>query len=394
MSYHYPKIFFGISMFLITFLYLGKTSSDQTLQSFAETSPYYDVKSKDTISTILFKLGFKPIYGPNNYLEQTLKLNDRSTKADANIIYPGEILKLPIDKKFSNACMHVLDTNEVIGTYTTECNELMAKNANRSLSYIQQRYVATEELDVIKIEPIKEEIKEQPKEVKQIEAAQSLATKKIYSEFTFGVDSGFQTLNGSDNSDNTKGELLSKLSGGIFIDWMQHWSESFKTSVGISGKEVIMQNTDDSKVIKNKTNTVSQFTVSMLYQLGGRTSLGLKLGAGDYLFYRGQGGGVYQVDVLTGQSYGLILGQTLYVSGPMKLLLHGEYGQFTLNDSAPYNADTSDYYGLGIRIVHYRNPFGLSAELNYGITESTIQSVNYEFETYNFRLGMIWTWEE
>lgn len=57
---------------------------------------HYKVEKKDTLLKILKKHSLKPTYGKNGYLKEILKLNPKKINTKGNLIYPGEIIKIPL----------------------------------------------------------------------------------------------------------------------------------------------------------------------------------------------------------------------------------------------------------------------------------------------------------
>nr|BFD32142.1 hypothetical protein GTC16762_17600 [Pigmentibacter ruber] len=62
----------------------------------------YKVQKKDTLLGILKKYSLKPIYGKKGYLSEILKLNPHKINTKGNLIYPGEILTIPLKKEVEN----------------------------------------------------------------------------------------------------------------------------------------------------------------------------------------------------------------------------------------------------------------------------------------------------
>jgi fibronectin type 3 domain-containing protein len=89
------------------------------LFAFEEKTIVYEVKENDTITEILKKHSLRPIYGPNGYLKEILKLNSLKSSNNLNLIYPKEKIILPNinQKKF-------VKKEETINKVTEETTDL------------------------------------------------------------------------------------------------------------------------------------------------------------------------------------------------------------------------------------------------------------------------------
>nr|BDT27846.1 hypothetical protein BHI3_13120 [Bacteriovorax sp. HI3] len=57
----------------------------------------YQVKEGESLSEILYKHNLKPLYGKNNYIQQTLKLNQEKIQDRGNLIFKGHYILLPVN---------------------------------------------------------------------------------------------------------------------------------------------------------------------------------------------------------------------------------------------------------------------------------------------------------
>ena len=351
-----------LKAFSLLFYFCGSfASADQFFFEDPKDQPYYKVQPSDTLTGVLLKLGLVPIYGPDQFLERTLKLNPELKNNPAEII-PTESLKIPLPISYLKRNIKILATNQVV--------------------------------EKVPSEKLAEESKPAP-----MRALASEQYSSQLSELTFGASTAFFGITGNDSSDKTTGELTSKLSGGVFFDWRQRWTTHFSTAIGLDAQEISILNTDDDKELQNRTNLVSNLDYSFLFSVYAlspllQSQLGVKAAIKDTILYQGLGGGVYQVDVVSQLAYGLLVEQEVLKNGPMTLGISVESGSFNLRADAPYNKEQGSYYSLGLHTKFHKGRWGLSSELNYSNSLVKIESVSYNQESFNFKLGVIWSWAE
>ena len=111
------KLFLKITCVLILLILIFNKNI-----AFALKNDYliYKVKKGDTLSEILEKHKLSPIYGKNNYLNRTLKMNPGKIKTNGDLIFPSEKLFLPIivnksnNVKFVTKVKQLTDNNYLI----------------------------------------------------------------------------------------------------------------------------------------------------------------------------------------------------------------------------------------------------------------------------------------
>ncbi|WGL59912.1 LysM peptidoglycan-binding domain-containing protein [Pigmentibacter sp. JX0631] len=95
-----------LMLFVILFCQMSENTFPRELKNIQ-----YKVQKKDTLLGILKKYSLKPIYGKNGSLVEILKLNPHKINTKGNLIYPGEILTLPLKKEIENNSLNNNNNN-------------------------------------------------------------------------------------------------------------------------------------------------------------------------------------------------------------------------------------------------------------------------------------------
>ena len=380
--------------FLLAMLVLFSAVVSQSNQSLAQNisqRKFYLVKSNENISIILFKLGLKPIYGAGGYLEKTIAHNKNISVKNADRVFNGDQIDLSfLPDQFANACMTLSASGEIIPSYAQACHELMAKNAGRSLAYIQKRYVANvEPLQNQSTNPVSAENNLEPK----LSAVLNEPSETL-SEFTFALLSGYTGVFGLDHSNATRGELLSQINSGLEFQWQQNWSDVTKTRLEMSGKRVDLTQTNDNKSLSNSSQTLYAFEFGLYRQFNSWFTMGLNADSRNYLAYRAKTSNLYQVDKLTAQTNSIVASTRLLEKKSLSLEAEFQYGWAQFAPDEFYSPESGVSYGMDLLLRHRRSSYGAFGRVGFSKTDFTVRQVEFENQNLDFSLGWTWDWAD
>ncbi len=268
----------------------------------------YIVKKGDTLSKIAVQYLGSPIYGKIGNLRKILAKNSKIKNSD--LIYPKQ--KIIISDEIAEETL-VLPTARNPATIT-QPEVHSGNNGNYS--------VATE----------------------------FLSTK----------------INGTDRSNGTKAELVSKSNFGLRLSYLQNWSAQFQSDFFIKLNKLSMKQPNTNGVLQNADPSLYSFGAQVFLQHSPKLQWNLGINMVQRAYLKALSTSEVNLDVLSIPSLFMAGFYEFYTKGPF--LLGGSLG---INFDAPVNADTyktNSNFGASTqvyfrRIVDYliKNEVGLQA---------------------------------
>lgn len=199
----------------------------------------YQVRKNDQLGYILWSLGLRPLWGTNNYVQRTAKLNQIP---EAGLLLPGQIIQIPL-----------LCEGPTVIVPENPPAPLVTKDNSASERTPKPLEDSAHEGSVLQVDFIGQYI----------------------------------ALNGTQTDNNTKGTLLSEFSPGLRLQWEQVWSDRDRTRLFLQVLKTNLYPESRGVTIHNKEQTLSHFGFGYFTTVSPRWDVGAAVELGPALFYRG-----------------------------------------------------------------------------------------------------------
>lgn len=227
---------------------------------------FYIIKKNDLVSELLYRANLRPIYGKNRSLDKMQAYNKKYDVDDVDRIKPGEKLYFPaslaLDAKAQGAIEispelqityleSFVHPDEIARNTATEPKTSLPKDPNVATGS-EQEFVETQ----INLSP--------------------------QSTFSVAFETGFTRLDATQNAGSAA--LLSKPLLGLNVQWNQHWSDKWQSSIAWSTKSVALASTKQGTVLGGNTQSLSDLSIGLKYFFNAKTSADVFFGTREDIF--------------------------------------------------------------------------------------------------------------
>lgn len=313
----------------------------------------YVVKKSDTMTTILYRLGEKKIYGANGSLIRNLALNP-SIKANGDLIFPKMIIKLSINEQASR------------------------KRTSRSKP--KSSLVSGDLATIQKI------TQEQPFEMNIQRLAQH--TLNIFSKYSFFRVDSDSKVNGS------SAVLLSEPSLGLDLGLEQTWNDKFSTGLLASYQNVNFNHASKGTIAKGSSQSVSGINFHSSYLIPGKIFVFAGGGYSNQLVAKSLSSGVATVNSIGQFSGGVGARRNIFNYRTFEVGVSGEYKKFFDSRLGNVLVRDSNAYQLGINLKKSLGRFNFLAELSYFFLSTDTTTTRQRVKNFNSVLGLSWDFFE
>lgn len=236
----------------------------------------YVVKKGDTLSTIAGQTTQGRIYGKKGALKKLLTLNPQVK--DQDLIFPGDKITLsPEDNALAASSPESSGDSSppVAATRDPASSSDENKNTNVPSDGEDQGTVISKEVS--------------PGGEPEFES---------FSEIVLTPDFRYYRVDGKQNSNGTTATLLSSLSPGAMLSWCQHWSERFRSSLGLNATWVKVESSSQ-RSITEASHVLTGIGASAEWDFNKNLHSSFFLGTHDELFYWAPSTSALEVDRVT-----------------------------------------------------------------------------------------------
>jgi len=338
---------------------------------------YYRIKKGDTLGTILYSMGFYPLWGKSGSVASVAQSNPETIKKMGDEIEVNDVIVVTIDRIPFEHNIVKFDSGEIALKYYLKTR---ADMANYLVAH-QDKVQASDEL----VAGLKADTGRVPASVAKIEHL------KPFGELGFRPYTGFKGLDFEDATNGASGELFSSSLYGVILDWSQVWNEKVTTRVFADIQKVEWEK-PSNRNITDDSQTPINVGVGVKYQVSKKFSWSADVSYGKELY-------VYAPNTTD---------ITIHSGNTARLLLSGEWKlvdmkPFSLGMNvngvaiAPTGVDTYDSkFGFGGGAGFFiqqelKNGKRLRGDLGYRYLDKDTDKFNQTEQEVRFAVGMDWT---
>lgn len=210
-------------LILLNFGVINSASSREVGSPYLEYS--YVIQSGDEIGSLLYSMGFSPLWGRDGFVQKIIELNQGIVQKNGDLYFPTDELILPT-RPFYLCNVRIQEGNVRVITKVrtrTQYNELLKKfNANCKQRHRDERLSYSKRNHKRQLASTNELVSEE-NELKKHEF-------KRFGRMKVMPRAVFSKIAGVDKATNVKGEIYSAVNTGVTLAWEQVWSRDFESS--------------------------------------------------------------------------------------------------------------------------------------------------------------------
>lgn len=283
----------------------------------------YVVEKGDTLIAILIRHHLRPVHGPRGSILKTIALNQPLIKTRGEVIWPGNVIKLPVRKQFT----------EVLAKKESPATDPEPSPSTRMIAEAPPSEQPTVDLPLTTPEITR------PGKVEPIVPVTPKTAEPLFIPFSkveVQPVAQYSSLDGTEIANKTKAKLLSNLETGVRIAWKQTWSERWQSEISFKTLRVGFLETQTGVNLQTASLSQNGFSLGASYLFNAEDRLGAGLEVGEQLFYRGLASGDLQIQGVALPSLHLSIDKSLIHLAPLSFGLKAETAYFSASSYGTY----------------------------------------------------------
>jgi hypothetical protein len=338
-------------------------------------STFYAVEGNDNLSTILYRLNLKPLYGKKGSVKSTLLLNPWLKKNKGELIFKDQIIRLP---RIPNS----IDVQRNVAAQET--SEEVKDNA----VYVPEIHPSAEAV----APPVEEQISAPlvllaPSEV---EAEEEETESKI--KASFGYD--YFKIDAVDKQTKDKATIISKSSPTIALAWELSWGPKWSSEFGILYRQDNIAN--DTKSQKSLSKTTygrmnSFFGVNRIWSKKNKSQI--FVGRSERGFIRSKNATELRLDPVTSTDFGAKHEIILFERKKASAGLEAMFTYLGSGTAPGYSVDPGHFARGSIFMRHQTKTVLIEARGSYGFWDQNSPYVTQKAQEVGTSLSFGWVFK-
>lgn len=378
MEKHISALFFLGFMVVFKATYANPGNDLERLQSF-----YYKIEKGDELGSIIYSLGFSPLWGENGFVQKIVELNNVAVKENGDLVFPSDKLILPMRPiltcntflqarrvRIISKVKSKADYKKLLSSFTSTCRDEHRKQSLASLGFNERRSITSQT----------KSFSYEKYEVQNF---------KRFGRFTVLPRIGFSNISIKDNAANVSTNLYSKANYGVKLVWDQAWSSSFETSYFLESEKQSYDSLPNRALEKASINLVN-VGFGLKKNLSTRTYSTFMFAFGEEAYLNAPSTTTLRLDKGNTIKGRFGFGFDLAELSPFKLSTEIGGKGILGTDVKDYKADDGfGYYG-SIMMNQKHNDKSFSASIEYEQIEKNISNFKQDHTNLRFSFGVTW----
>jgi len=333
---------------------------------------YYIVKTKDTLSQVLYKAGIKPLYSKSGAIVTLQKLNSKNI-VDLNKIYPGQLIYLNkdfVEKAVMLKLAVVSDQSEVVLVETNN-------NLNRDLASLSTELKSEDVQQSLTVNNLTENVEDQ------------------LGRFSFNLGFQYSRIDAIDVSTQGSSTFLTDISPKYGIQWESSWNKTWSSviSVALIQEQVVDDTSTVVKTIDHASGYRKKISIEIQrhWDLQRDSTTTIAAGIKDQMFSRGLTPTAISLDRIPNNYLGLIHYQDLFNLNKLSVFGKIEYNYLLSASGAAHKLEPGSFTQFSFGVEHIFKNFEIQSEIFYGVSDQNSQLVKQRETSVGAHLNAVWS---